>query len=114
MHPTIFRRGNPIRENYSQPQQQPQQAPVTRAATQAEFRGACVPQQSSVVKVPTVKYVKHVKPVVYETVTQEVSYIDVPVQYSYETKEYQQGLQSDCIPQQQQQAPQARQGGGKK
>lgn len=57
------------------------------------------------VQVPQVKYVLHRKPVVYETVTSEVSYMNVPVQYQYEAKDYPQAMQSDCAQPQQAQAP---------
>lgn len=65
--------------------------------------GNCIPTETQMVKIPQVKYVLHRRPVVYESITKEVSYVDVPISQAYETKNYPQGLQSAC-PQQTQMA----------
>jgi len=48
------------------------------------------------IKVPVYKHVVHRRPVVYETVSQEVSYVDVPVQHNFEQRDYPQNTVAQC------------------
>ncbi len=53
------------------------------------------PAQTSV-KVPVVKHIVHRRPVIYETVTEEVTYMDVPVSHSFEQRDYQSDTKLQC------------------
>lgn len=48
------------------------------------------------VQVPVVKHVVHRRPVIYETVTEEVSYINVPISHSYEQRDYASDTKLQC------------------
>jgi hypothetical protein len=53
------------------------------------------PAQSSV-QVPVVKHIVHRTPVIYETVSEEVTYMNVPVQHSFEQRDYAQTTKLQC------------------
>jgi hypothetical protein len=53
------------------------------------------PPQATV-RVPTINNIVHRFPVVYETVSQEVSYYEVPIVNSYEQRDYPQQIQAEC------------------
>lgn len=60
--------------------------------------GETHPQQ--MMKVPVYKHIVHRRPVVYETVSVETSYVDVPIQHNYEQRDYAQNTVQQCPTQQ--------------
>ena len=61
--------------------------------------GKCgVSAPATTVSVPKIRYVLHRRPVVYETVTEQIDYIQVPVQYEFEQRDYAQSQQTQCAP----------------
>jgi hypothetical protein len=48
------------------------------------------------VRVPTVNHIVHRFPVVYETVSQETSFYEVPIVHSYEQRDYPQQIAAEC------------------
>ena len=76
----------------------PQQMGYRSAAISKDQYGTrcgAVPVQQ-MISIPQIKHVVHQRPVIYETVSEEVSYIQVPVGHSYEQREYPQQRQMQC------------------
>jgi hypothetical protein len=74
-------------------QQQPQAAPAPQFSAMpmsaAEFGDRCgATQPAQTVRVPQYNNIVHTQNVQYETITQEVTYVDVPVLHSYEQRVY--------------------------
>lgn len=68
--------------------------PLAEAAYAA--RCAVPPQQT--IRVPQVKHIVHRIPTIQEHITEEVTYIDVPVQHFYEQREYPQKVMAAVCP----------------
>lgn len=65
--------------------------------TPGQFRSACpVETPAATVQVPQKKFILHRKPVIQETVTEEVTYMNVPVQYAFEERDYPATKVADC------------------
>lgn len=74
-----------------------QPAYSTSASSAEAFKNVCGqvhPVQT--MRVPVYKHVIHRRPVVYETVSREMSYVEVPIQHNYEQRDYQMSTVQQC------------------
>jgi hypothetical protein len=73
----------------------------TSQLTMDQFGAKCgvKPVQNSIA-VPVIKHIVHQRPVVYETITEEVTYQNVPIIHSFEQRSYPQDIKTQCaVPQ---------------
>ncbi len=69
----------------------------TMALNADQYGDRCgVQPPPATVKVPVINNIVHRFPVVYETVSQETSYYEVPIVNSYEQRDYPQQIQAEC------------------
>jgi hypothetical protein len=73
----------------------------TLPLNEAQYGSRCSVPPVQTVKVPQVKHIVHRKPVVQETITEEVSYIEVPITHFYELRDYPQQVIAPSCPVQQ-------------
>ena len=73
----------------------------TLPLNETQYGSRCAVPPVQTIKVPQIKHIVHRKPVVQESVTEEVSYIEVPVQHFYEMRDYPQVVVPAVCPVQQ-------------
>ena len=70
----------------------------TLPLAEAAFTARCALPPQQTIRIPQVRHIVHRVPTIQEYITEEVTYIDVPVNHSFEQRDYPQKILAAVCP----------------